>query len=104
MWNISEPITKSGNNEIENLTLACHGCNQHKYNKMFGLDETTNLLVPLYNPRNDDWHKHFKWNDDFTIIIGLSNTGRATVKTLKLNYFRLLNQRIVFRNAGLHPP
>lgn len=98
------PIIKSGTNNIDNLALACYGCNLHKYNKIFGIDDETTLLAPLYNPRIEEWKKHFKWNDDFTIIIGLTNIGRATVNTLKLNRFRLLNQRLVFRNIGLHPP
>ena len=98
------PISKAGNNEVENLALACHGCNLHKYNKMFGLDDKTNLLAPLYNPRTNKWQTHFKWNEDFTIIVGLTSIGRGTVDTLHLNRFRLLNQRYVFREAGLHPP
>ncbi|MEM1121094.1 MAG: HNH endonuclease [Bacteroidota bacterium] len=97
------PITKFGTSDVENLALACSGCNQHKYNKQYGLDDT-NLLARLYHPRTDNWKEHFTWNDDYTIIIGLTNTGRATVNTLKLNRFRLLNQRLIFKNMGLHPP
>ncbi|MFK7980618.1 MAG: HNH endonuclease [Saprospiraceae bacterium] len=98
------PVSKSGGNDIKNLALACHGCNAHKYNKMFGMDKETMHLAPLYNPQINEWHKHFKWNEAFTIIIGLTPIGRATIETLHLNRFRLLNQRFVFRKAGLHPP
>lgn len=98
------PISKSGTSGINNLALACHGCNQYKYNKMFGFDEETSLLAPLYHPRNDNWKDHFKRNDNYTIIIGLTSIGRGTIQTLKLNRFRLINQRLIFREAGLHPP
>ena len=98
------PVSKSGSNKVGNLALACHGCNLRKYNKIFGLDHETSLLQRLYNPRKDNWKIHFKWNEDFTIIIGLTPIGRATVETLQLNRFRLLNQRLVFRDVGLHPP
>jgi len=98
------PLSKSGTNDIENLALACHGCNLYKYNKMFGFDEESGLLYPLYNPRQVEWKSHFKWNEDFTMILGITPIGRATVETLRLNRFRLLNQRFVFRLVDLHPP
>jgi len=98
------PLSKSGTNDLENFALSCHGCNKHKYNKMFGPDPETTLLVPLYNPRKDKWNSHFKWNEDYSVIIGLTSIGRATVETLLLNRFRLINQRLIFRRVGLHPP
>ncbi len=98
------PISKNGSSNIDNLALACHGCNLYKYNKIFGIDSVTTLLEPLYNPREDNWKDHFKWNKEFTLIIGLTPTGRATVNTLKLNRFRLINQRFIFKDIGLHPP
>ena len=98
------PLSKLGSNDISNLALACHGCNLHKYDKMFGLDEETGLLHPLYHPRIDEWKAHFKWNEDYTLLLGLTPTGRATIETLHLNRFRLINQRLVFKKVGLHPP
>lgn len=98
------PLSKGGNNDIKNLALACHGCNLHKYNKMFGIDSESSLLEPLYNPRKDSWKDNFEWNEGFTIILGLIPIGRATIETLQLNRFKLINQRMVFREVGLHPP
>lgn len=98
------PVSKEGTNDLENLALACHSCNQFKYNKLFGLNPETNLLAPIYHPRNDDWKTHFEWNSDYTMIIGLTPTGQATVATLRLNRFRLINQRVLYREVGLHPP
>lgn len=47
---------------------------------------------------------YFGWNEDFTQMIGLTPTGRATVETLKLNRAGLMNMRQVLCMAGKHPP
>jgi hypothetical protein len=39
--------------------------------------------VALFNPREDRWWQHFRWND--AKVIGLTQTGRATVATLGFN-------------------
>jgi hypothetical protein len=46
----------------------------------------------------------FAWNADFTLIIGLTPTGRATVETLQLNREGLVNLRRVLCAMGEHPP
>jgi hypothetical protein len=47
---------------------------------------------------------HFAWSDDFTLVIGLTPTGRATVEKLQLNRSGLVNLRRVLRAVGEHPP
>jgi 5-methylcytosine-specific restriction endonuclease McrA len=98
------PVSKGGTDDIENLALACQRCNNLKYIFTHSLDPGTGKIVPLYNPRTDDWHAHFRWDETFTLIIGLSPTGRATVKRLELNRESLINFRTAFRILGLHPP
>jgi len=98
------PRSKGGETKLENLVLSCQGCNNHKYTKTTGIDPLTGQSVPLFNPRQRDWQKHFSWNDDFTRIVGLTAIGRATVETLKLNRPGLLNLRSVLFAAGEHPP
>lgn len=98
------PISKGGTDDIENLALACQRCNNLKYIFTHSLDPGTGQIVPLYNPRTDDGHSHFRWNETFTLIIGLSPTGRATVKRLDLNRESLINFRQAFRTLRLHPP
>lgn len=68
------------------------------------IDPETTSNVPLFNPRQDKWATHFRWNDRFTVIIGLTDVGRATVKALQLNRENLINQPIVYRAFGIHPP
>ena len=74
-----KPQSKGGETNLDNLALACQGCNNHKYNKTEAYDNLTNKITSLYNPRQQNWHEHFNWNEDFTLIIGLTATGRATI-------------------------
>lgn len=98
------PKVFGGDEALENLALACQGCNNFKFTKTLAIDPDTKIDVPLFNPRQDKWSIHFSWNDRFTAIISLTATGRATVKALQLNRENLINQRIVYRAYGIHPP
>lgn len=53
------PISLAGETSLENLALACGGCNRHKSNKVQGIDPATGEMVALFNPRNQRWEKHF---------------------------------------------
>jgi hypothetical protein len=46
----------------------------------------------------------FGWSDDFTLIVGLTPIGRATVEALQLNREGLVNLRQVLYAMGIHPP
>ncbi len=98
------PLSQGGLTMLDNLALACQGCNNHKYNKQVSIDPVNNLPAPLFHPRQQWWHEHFCWNDDFTLVIGLSPTGRATVDGLRLNRPGLVNLRRVLFAAAEHPP
>lgn len=98
------PRSRDGKTKIENLALACQGCNNHKYTKTEGRDPVNGDLVPLYHPRAQRWRDHFAWNEDCTLIIGLTPVGRATVKVLCLNREGLINLRRVLYTMGTHPP
>jgi hypothetical protein len=60
--------------------------------------------VPLYHPRRHRWEDHFGWSEDFTRIIGLTPTGRATVEALLLNRSGVVNLRRLLYQHGAHPP
>ena len=55
-------------------------------------------------PRLDSWRDHFRWNEDFSFIIGISPKGRATVEKLQLNREGVVNLRKVLFLNGEHPP
>lgn len=98
------PRSRDGETSLDNLALACEGCNSHKHTKVEGYDVITDELVPLYHPRQQVWGHHFRWNDDYTLIVGFTPTGRATVKALQLNREGLINLRRVLYEVGEHPP
>ena len=98
------PRDKGGLTESENLALSCQGCNNHKYNKTEGIDAVTRQIVSLYHPRQQAWSEHFAWNDDYSLIIGITPTGRATVETLHVNRAGIVNLRRVLYAVRQHPP
>jgi hypothetical protein len=70
-----------------------------------GADPVTGEMIPLYDPRTQDWLEHFKWSDDGVHIIGLTPVGRATVAALRLSDDpNALIVRSYWVAAGWHPP
>jgi hypothetical protein len=98
------PRVQGGATSLDNLALACQGYNNHKYNKVAAPDPVSGELVSLYHPRHDRWDTHFAWSDDFTLVIGLTATGRATVEALHLNRDGVVNLRRLLYAIGQHPP
>lgn len=98
------PLVKDGTNLSENLANACQGCNNRKFVHTEAVDPLTGELVPLYHPRQHDWAEHFAWNADYTKLLPLTATGRATVEKLDLNRKGVVNLRRLLHEKGLHPP
>ena len=98
------PRAVGGNSNVANLALACQCCNNHKYNRTHGLDPLTQVLVPLFNPRQDIWQEHFVWLDEYALITGITATGRATTAELHLNRASVVNLRRLLVLADKHPP
>ena len=98
------PIEKGGESVLENLALACQGCNGHKHTKTEGRDPINKENVALFHPRSQRWQDHFAWDHTGTLILGLTPAGRATVEALKLNREALVNLRRVLSTTGDHPP
>ena len=98
------PYSLGGRNNLDNLALACPGCNGYKSNKIEGVDPVTQVHISLYHPRNHRWSGHFVWSENYSVIIGLTPIGRATVTTLRLNRDALVNLRNILYSMGEHPP
>jgi HNH endonuclease len=98
------PVAKGGETFLENLALACGGCNSSKYTKQEAIDPSSSENAPLYHPRQEIWLEHFSWSTDRLEIIGITPTGRATVKALNLNRSGVKNIRKLLIMANLHPP
>ena len=98
------PQAGGGSIEMTNLALSCQGCNNRKYISVDALDPVSGRTVALYNPRRQQWTDHFTWSDDFTMMVGITPTGRATVEKLQRNREGVVNLRRVLFLTDEHPP
>jgi len=65
----------------DNLCLACSECNWAKGPNLAGL--LGDKLYPLFNPRKQNWDRHFRW--EHTLLVGKTKTGIVTVQVLNIN-------------------
>ncbi len=92
----------------ENLALACSNCNMRRQACTESVADGT--LVPLFNPRTDNWNDHFTWSHDTLSIVALTSVGRGTLDVLDLNGERhgvadkLRRIRAEDRRLDRHPP
>lgn len=103
------PQSLGGDDSEDNLALACHRCNGRRYNFTMGLDPETRSIFPLFNPRQDQWSKHFIWSNDGQRIVGITAIGRATIERLDINDDRhddgsIVRARRLWIRGGWHPP
>jgi hypothetical protein len=98
------PESRGGTSHFDNLCFCCFWCNNYKQARTHARDPRTGRLVPLFNPRREQWDEHFRWSPTFTRVIGRTATGRATLTALHLNRPTLVHARQVWVRHGLHPP
>jgi hypothetical protein len=96
------PTSIGGETNAENLALACVSCSLRKAARLSSVDPSSGKEAPLYNPRSDDWHEHFKREGDY--IEGLTATGRATIVALNMNRVLALAIRREETILGRYPP
>lgn len=99
-----KPRCRGGITRLTNLALSCHGCNGFKHAQMDSPDPITGLPAPLFHPRRHQWAEHFRWSADYSLMVGITPTGRATVQRLQLNREGVVNLRRALRPIGAHPP
>ena len=95
------PQSQGGTTESANLALACPSCNLKKSNRQEASEPDTGVVVPLFNPRQQIWHEHFKW--EAYQMVGLSSIGRATIEAFDLNHSRRVLIRQAEERLGLFP-
>jgi hypothetical protein len=93
-----------GETSFGNLCLACPTCNRFKSDFVTAQDPVTQTEEPLFHPQQDRWLDHFSWNNDATVIVGLTPTGRATIATLRMNRPQLIRVRRMWVAMNEHPP
>ena len=100
----SVPEVAGGVTAAENLCLARVSCNTFKRDYQTGIDSQTDAEVPLFHPRQQQWHEHFQWNAEGTHIIGTTAVGRATIVRLQMNRSIVVQARQRWVQAGWHHP
>jgi hypothetical protein len=76
-------------------------CNLRKGGDIASLDPESGVLVPLFNPRTQQWSDHFQL--DGVYLLGLTAEGRTTVEFLRLNAVDRLVERAAWVRAGRYP-
>jgi len=99
-----EHINPTGGDQTDNLCLSCPSCNLSKARAISAIDPMTGDMFDLFNPRKQIWLEHFEWTENATVIHGITSTGRASVRRLKMNQPRLVQARGIWVLAGVHPP
>ena len=88
------PLKHGGSVDESNLCLACIDCNLHKGPNLTGIDPLTELVTPLFHPRQQQWDEHFRWEG--IRILGKTDVGRTTIRVLCMNS----NEQLELRMAG----
>ena len=96
------PQCKGGRSNLDNLVLACPGCNLRKASRINAVDPATGRQVKLFHPILQHWSEHFRFSR--YQIEGLTLDGRATVEALNFNQSRRQRIRQVEEAFGLYPP
>jgi len=97
-----KPRSRGGASHLDNLAWACPGCNLRKSDRTEAPDPETGQSVSLFDPRNNDWGEHFRW--DGYRVVGHTAVGRATIEALDLNHPRRVRIRKAEELFGLFPP
>jgi hypothetical protein len=96
------PVAAGGQTTANNLALACVSCSLLKGARQMADDPETGQEAPLFNPRRQLWREHFQWEG--VRVIGLTDTGRATIAALEMNRVIILVIRAEEAAFGRHPP
>jgi hypothetical protein len=76
----------------------------YKGSKVVAIIPQSGQQVSLFNPRTQKWSIHFKWSQDGTEIIGVTDIGCATINALKLNNELSVVTRRFWVLLGEFPP
>ena len=90
----------AGLDDPDTLCWACAECNWAKGPNLAGM--LGGKLYPLFNPRKQNWRRHFRW--EHTLLVGKTKTGIVTVQVLNINEAArvMLRENLLFE--GRIPP
>jgi hypothetical protein len=80
------------------LALSCDRCNAFKGPNLSSIDQETGEIVSLFHPRINHWDDHFRF--DGAKVVGITPSGRATVRLLNMNDIRRIDLREQWLEEG----
>jgi hypothetical protein len=96
------PKKHHGSDDLDNLAWACFACSTFKGYNISGWDQQTSDLTRLFNPRTDQWSRHFRWNG--AELVALTPIGRVTLDILAINRLYRVRLRQTLIEEGCFPP
>lgn len=87
-----------GTDNPHNLAYACSWCNWKKGPNIATVLQEKGDLLPLFNPRTDQWNDHFEVEEGE--VIGKTDVGRGTIRLLEMNTVELVMERKELVEAG----
>ncbi len=91
----------SGPTTLDNLAWACGVCSRNKGADISSIDPHTSKVTPLFNPRQQQWRRHFRLNGGR--IEPLTASGRATANLLQFNTSENITDRLRLMSIGHYP-
>jgi hypothetical protein len=87
-----------------NLSLSCPDCNAFKGSDIASVDwERGGEVVPLFNPRLQEWERHFAIDNQTGEIQPLSPEGRVTIRVLRINDAERIKDRLLLIQSDRYP-
>ncbi|MCB0610743.1 MAG: HNH endonuclease [Lewinellaceae bacterium] len=87
-----------GTDRLSNLAFACSWCNWKKGPNIATVLFEEGDLLPLFNPRTQNWNDHFFVEEG--VILGRTDIARGTIRLLELNTTELILERKELMEAG----
>jgi len=97
------PLSRQGENDEANLALACRSCNLRKGIRISGIVPGFNTEVSFFHPRHDKWSEHFQVDTQSGKIMGITSSGKVTIKYLEMNSGSQVAARQLWIRLGLFP-
>ncbi|MCC5622623.1 HNH endonuclease [Nostoc sp. CHAB 5715] len=94
-------VKHGGETTAENLALSCLSCNRHKGSDFATIDQLTQEIVPLFNPRRLIWDEHFYLEN--ARIEGKTQIGQGTARLLQFNVPNRVLSRKILIIQGQYP-
>ena len=93
-------LKHDGSSGVDNLAYACALCNRAKGTDI-GSVSTSAEFIRFFNPRTDQWSKHFRLEGP--TILPLTPIGEVTARILGFNESTRINERDELIRLGRYP-